>query len=327
MARAYGETRARAFAEFARLGRDLNQSALAETLGVSRARINTLFKAWKKAEAKRLYGVDSIDSSKARVVDGGNGAHILSNAQTPERVLNQEDVQALDASTVDSIIDEAVHAGLDLAHMPPLKARQLLAAAESCRRGSPPVHALMEAGVGRTTAYEWLKDPAIRAFFDAQDGRFVGVATSRAYEIITTGPASVAMQGIQFVLERRFPEFRKNDRVDIGLGDDIIKGKKLADSILADPAKIAGMSFLEAAWQQGTIPEGFVPKDFEFVFSGGARQLPAASEQDLSHGVESVRELEPGDRGGERIEGNPNESRGGYAGVDRSKNLSTRSRR
>ena len=242
-------------------------------------------------------------------------------------ILNQEDVQALDASTVDSIIDEAVHAGLDLAHMPPLKARQLLAAAESCRRGSPPVHALMAAGVGRTAAYAWLKDPKIRDFFDAQDGRFVGVATSRAYEIITTGPASVAMQGIQFVLERRFPEFRKNDRVDIGLGDDIIKGKKLADSILADPAKIAGMSFLEAAWQQGTIPEGFVPKDFEFVFSGGARQLPAASEQDLSHGVESVRELEPGDRGGERIEGNPNESRGGYAGVDRSKNLSTRSRR
>ena len=100
----------------------------------------------------------------------------------------------------------------------------------------------MEAGVGRTSAYEWLKDPAIRTFFDAQDGRFVGVATSRAYEIITTGPASVAMQGIQFVLERRFPEFRKNDRVDIGLGDEIIEGMKLADSILADPAKIAGMS-------------------------------------------------------------------------------------
>ena len=45
MARACGETRARA-SEFARLGQDLNQSALGESLGVSRARINTLFKIW-----------------------------------------------------------------------------------------------------------------------------------------------------------------------------------------------------------------------------------------------------------------------------------------
>src|SRR5207249_8406603 len=121
-----------------------------------------------------------------------------SNSDPPDRVRNKEDSRTLAASTLDSIVDEAILAGLDLALLPPVKARQLIAAAESCRRGNPPVLALMEAGVGRTTAYEWLKDPAIRAFFDAQDGRFVGVATSRAYEIITSGPASVAMSGIQF---------------------------------------------------------------------------------------------------------------------------------
>src|SRR5439155_8869182 len=178
-----------------------------------------------------------------------------------------------DASTVDSIIDEAILAGLDLALLPPLKARQLVAAAESCRRGTPPVLALMEAGVGRTTAYEWLKDPAIRTFFDAQDGRFVGFATSRAYEIITSGPASVAMSGIQFVLERRFPEFNKKDRVDIHAQFD---SEISASAILSSEESIELASRLEAFWQQNEDLAGQLPPGIEFR-DGAYRQLPATT--------------------------------------------------
>jgi len=269
-----GETRALAFREFARLGQDLNQSALAESLGVSRARINTLHKIWKAIEAKRLYGPDSATAS---VVDGGNESYMPSNTESAERVPNQEDSRALDASTVDSIIDSAILAGLDLALLPPLKTRQLIAAAESCRRGTPPVLALMEAGVGRTTAYEWLKDPAIRTFFDAQDGRFVGVATSRAYEIITSGPASVAMSGIQFVLERRFPEsFGKKDRVDMHAQFD---SEFDINALLSTPESIELASRLEAFWQQNEHLAGQLPPGIEFR-DGAYRQLPATTEDE-----------------------------------------------
>jgi hypothetical protein len=339
MARAHRETRARAFAEFARLGQDLNQSAVAEALGITRQRVHTLFKVWKGIEAKRLYGVDGVDSATAPVVDRGYEPLIASNAEPPMRVPNQEDSRALDASTVDLIIDEAILAGLDFAHLPPLKARQLIAAAESCRRGSPPVLALMEAGVGRTTAYAWLKDPKIRDFFDAQDGRFVGVATSRAYEIITTGPASVAMQGIQFMLERRFPEFRKNDRVDIHAQFD---SEINVSAILSSDESIILASSIEAQWQQGILPEGQLPPDVVLengaykrllpanVSSGELPPLPPGVQYDTVNALHRVingappesdstsaiaafiREVGASGRGGERVEGDPDESRGGY---------------
>jgi hypothetical protein len=269
-----GETRALAFREFARLGPDLNQSALAESLGVSRARVNALHKIWKGIEAKRLY---SADSAAAPTVDVGNDLHMRTNTDPAERVADEQDSRALDASTVDSIIDEAIVVGLDLALLPPLKARQLIAAAESCRRGSPPVLALMGAGVARTTAYEWLKDPAIRAFFDAQDGRFVGVATSRAYEIIMSGPASVAMSGIQFVLERRFPDsFGKKERVDFHAQ---LESEISISAVLSSPETIELASRLEAFWQQNEDVAGQLPAGIEFR-DGAFRQLPAASEDE-----------------------------------------------
>lgn len=272
------ETRALAFREFARLGQDLNQAALAESLGVSRARVNTLHKIWKGIEAKRLYGADS---ATAAVVDEGNESHMPSSSELQDRVRNKEDSRALDASTVDSIIDDAITSGLDLALLPPLKARQLIAAAESCRRGSPPVLALMEAGIGRTTAYEWLKDPAIRAFFDAQDGRFVGVATSRAYEIIRSGPASVAMSGIQYVLERRFPEFNKKDRLDIHTQLD---NEININAILSSEESIELVNRLEAFWQQNEDLAGQLPPGIE-VRDGAYRLLSAPSDdEDVPHG-------------------------------------------
>jgi hypothetical protein len=138
----------------------------------------------------------------------------------------------------------------------------------------------MEAGIGRTTAYEWLKDPAIRTFFDAQDGRFVGVATSRAYEIITSGPASVAMSGIQFVLERRFPEFNKKDRVDIHAQFD---SEINVSAILSSDESIELASRLEAFWQQNENFAGQLPPGIE-LRGGAFRQLPAPSKDERCPG-------------------------------------------
>jgi hypothetical protein len=240
MAHPVGETRARAFAEFARLGQDLNQSTLAEMLGVSRARVSFLFKIWEKK--------GGINGAAAQGVYRNRESFMSSSVEAPQHSPELEDSRSLDASTVEDIIDQAVLAGLDFASMEPLKARQLIAAAESTRRGTPPAQALMAAGVSRAAAYAWLKDPKFRDFFDTQDGRYVGVATSRAFEIIKSGPASVAMSAIAFMLERRFPEqFGKKDRVDIHAQ---FESKVDIRAILSSPETIVAVSHAETLLQQ-----------------------------------------------------------------------------